>query len=52
MKEEKIKRYIYKQTINVRNNANTQMYIFRSEKNVRFYDRILSNQKKSKKKLQ
>ena len=40
---------IYKRTIIVKTNDNTQMHNFRGEKIVRYYDRILSNQKKCNK---
>ena len=37
----------FEKTRNVKNNDKSKKYVLRGERNVRYYDRILSNKKKS-----
>ena len=42
---EKVKEY-FEKTRHVKNNDKSKKYILRGERNVRYYDRVLSNKKK------
>ena len=37
----------YEKTRNIKNNNKSKKYILRGQRNVRYYDKILSNKKKS-----